>query len=67
MAYEEVKIDWSNAEQVKTARNIEVAYFKRIVQPLYEKGALLREEYDEVRRNAIRLNELYENIIANSQ
>lgn len=67
MAYEEVSIDWSNAEQVKVARNIEVLYFKKIVKPLHEKGALPREEYYEVRNNAIRLNTLYESLIANPQ
>ncbi|PRA59731.1 MULTISPECIES: hypothetical protein [Pseudomonas] len=67
MAYEEIKIDWSNVEQVKVARNIEVLYFTKIVKPLYKKGELPREEYDEVRNNAIRLNTLYENLIANPQ
>ena len=62
MAYEEIRIDWSNAEQVRVARNIEVLYFRKIVKPLYEKGALPRDEYDEVRSNAIRLNKLYEEL-----
>lgn len=67
MAYEEIRIDWSNAEQVRVARNIEVLYFKKIVKPLYEKGALPRDEYDEVRNNAIRLNGLYEELKSKPQ
>lgn len=62
MAYEEIRIDWSNVEQVRVARNIEVLYFRKIVTPLYEKGALPLDEYDDVRNNAIRLNNLYEEL-----
>ena len=67
MAYEEIRIDWSNAEQVRVARNVEVLYFKKIAKPLYEKGALPRDEYDDVRNNAIRLNNLYEELKGKSQ
>jgi len=67
MAYEEIRIDWNNAEQVRVARNIEVLYFRKIVKPLYEKGALPRDEYDDVRNNAIRLNNLYEELKGKSQ
>lgn len=67
MAYEEIRIDWSNAEQVRVARNIEVLYFRKIVKPLYEKGALPLDEYDGVRNNAIRLNNLYEELKDKSQ
>lgn len=62
MAYEKIRIDWSNAEQVRVARNVEVLYFNKVVKPLYGKGVLPRDEYDDVRNNAIRLNNLYEEL-----